>query len=215
MKSSHSPNPNRRQFLKSAVLSGVGMAAVGIGIPSALARSAAKPLVLAKQGKSAYSIVISESASPSEQRAAGELQRFIEEMSGARLPIVTDAEETGRQHGTGGPEQRPRQARLENTLRRTWAPRVLCCERPGRTSSSPEAGSAARCTGSTRFSTSWAAAGSRPTSASSPKEPTLVVQPLNESAEARLRISRALLYRSRGQRLGSAQPGERFFPEPR
>ena len=32
-----------------------------------------------------------ESASPSEQHGAEELQKFLEEMSGARLPIVTDA----------------------------------------------------------------------------------------------------------------------------
>ena len=41
-------------------------------------------------GKSSYSICISQQASPSERRAADELQRFLEEMSGARLPIVAD-----------------------------------------------------------------------------------------------------------------------------
>lgn len=93
MKSSHSNDTNRRQFLKSAVLSGVGMAAGGINVQPASADGSQKPLVLAKQGKSTYSILISKSASPSEQHAAGELQRFIEEISGARLPIITDAEE--------------------------------------------------------------------------------------------------------------------------
>jgi hypothetical protein len=93
MKSSQSNNTNRRQFLKSAVLSGVGMAAGGISIPSASADAAQKPLVLATQGKSTYSILISQAAPPSEHRAAAELQRFIEEMSGARLPIISDAEE--------------------------------------------------------------------------------------------------------------------------
>jgi len=93
MRSSRGNGTNRRQFLKSAVLSGVGMAAGGLSVPSATAAAAQKPLVLAKQGKSSYSILISEAASPSEHRAAGELQRFIEEMTGARLPIITDAEE--------------------------------------------------------------------------------------------------------------------------
>ncbi|MFN7934269.1 MAG: DUF4838 domain-containing protein [Bryobacteraceae bacterium] len=45
---------------------------------------------LARQGKSEYSIVLPAVAIPSEQRAAEELQRFLEEMSGARLPIVRD-----------------------------------------------------------------------------------------------------------------------------
>jgi hypothetical protein len=69
------------------------MAVGGISAQIAPADASKKPLVLAKRGKSMYSILISEAASPSEQRAAGELQRFIEEMSGARLPIVTDAGE--------------------------------------------------------------------------------------------------------------------------
>jgi hypothetical protein len=93
MKLSDGHNTNRRQFLKSAVLSGVGMAAGGISIPSASAEAAQKPLVLARQGKSTYSILISAAAIPSEQRAANELQKFIEEMTGARLPIITDAQE--------------------------------------------------------------------------------------------------------------------------
>lgn len=71
------------------------MAAGGIGIQTAAADAASQSLVLVKQGKTTYSILISESAPPSEHRAAAELQRFIEEMTGARLPIITDAEEPG------------------------------------------------------------------------------------------------------------------------
>ena len=93
MRCSDGNNTNRRQFLKSAVLSSVGMAAGGISVQSASADTWQKSLLLAKQGKSSYSILISEAASPSEQRAAGELQRFIEEMTGAHLPIITDGEE--------------------------------------------------------------------------------------------------------------------------
>src|SRR5207302_7101973 len=43
-------------------------------------------------GKSNYRIIVSASAIPSEHYAAEELQRYIEKMSGAKLPIVTDAE---------------------------------------------------------------------------------------------------------------------------
>jgi hypothetical protein len=46
----------------------------------------AVPLV--KNGKSDYSICIAPDAPPAERRAADELQRFLLEMSGARLPIV-------------------------------------------------------------------------------------------------------------------------------
>jgi hypothetical protein len=50
-----------------------------------------QPIVLADGGGSTYSICISREASPSERHAADELQRFLEQISGARLPIVTDA----------------------------------------------------------------------------------------------------------------------------
>ena len=50
-----------------------------------------QPIVLVDGSRSTYSICISSEASPSERRAAEELQRFLEEISGARLPIVTDA----------------------------------------------------------------------------------------------------------------------------
>jgi len=45
---------------------------------------------LVKNGVSDHLITISSTASPSERHAAEELQRFIEEMSGAKLRIVTD-----------------------------------------------------------------------------------------------------------------------------
>ncbi len=51
----------------------------------------AQGVTLVEKGKSAYTIVVAAKATPSEQRAARELQRFIEEMSGARLPVATDA----------------------------------------------------------------------------------------------------------------------------
>ena len=47
-------------------------------------------LTLTKNGKSDYAIVIAAEASPSERHAAEELQSFLEQVSGARLPISTE-----------------------------------------------------------------------------------------------------------------------------
>jgi len=55
--------------------------------------AAARPIHLVENGQSSYSICIARDASPSERRGAGELQRFLHEMSGARLPIVEDGPE--------------------------------------------------------------------------------------------------------------------------
>jgi len=50
----------------------------------------AAELVLADNGPSDYVIVIGADASPSEKHAAAELQKFLKEISGAELQIVTD-----------------------------------------------------------------------------------------------------------------------------
>jgi hypothetical protein len=47
-------------------------------------------LSLSDNGASPYRIVIAREASPSERYAAEELQRFLEQITGARLPIATD-----------------------------------------------------------------------------------------------------------------------------
>ena len=47
-------------------------------------------LLLARGGKSDYQMVISRTASDMEKHAAEELQRFLAEISAAKLPIVTD-----------------------------------------------------------------------------------------------------------------------------
>ena len=52
--------------------------------------STAGHLVIADGGKSNWRIVISNEASPSEKHAAKELKRFLNEISGAALAIVTD-----------------------------------------------------------------------------------------------------------------------------
>src|SRR3974377_490512 len=49
-------------------------------------------VTLVKDGHSAYSICLAQHASPSEHRGADELQRFVAQMSGARLPIVPRCE---------------------------------------------------------------------------------------------------------------------------
>ncbi len=85
-----SKKPNRRRFLKSAIYAGAGLATTGIQVTPA--NPSKRTLILAEEGKSDYSILVAEAAPPSEQRAALELQKFVEEMTGARLAIVTDAE---------------------------------------------------------------------------------------------------------------------------
>ena len=52
-------------------------------------------LLLAEGGRSAYSIVVAKDAIPSERHAAEELQRYLERISGAKLPIITDDAEMG------------------------------------------------------------------------------------------------------------------------
>jgi hypothetical protein len=47
-------------------------------------------LVLADGGQSAYAIVVADDASPSTKHGAEELQKYLEEMTGAKLPIVSD-----------------------------------------------------------------------------------------------------------------------------
>jgi hypothetical protein len=63
-------------------------------ILSALSRASetSERLVLADHGQSEYKIVLPEKASPSERYAAEELNRFVKEMTGADLPIVSDEE---------------------------------------------------------------------------------------------------------------------------
>jgi len=95
MASSDVSDKTRRQFLKSAVLSGVGLTAGRIRGLSAPVDSANRPLALVSRGESTYRICISQTASPSEKHAAEELQKFLQEISGARLPVVTDSDKPG------------------------------------------------------------------------------------------------------------------------
>lgn len=60
-----------------------------IGI-AAGSQAIAGDITLVKDGKSAYTIVLSSNASPSEKHAADELQSFLYKISGARLPIMAE-----------------------------------------------------------------------------------------------------------------------------
>jgi len=60
-----------------------------VGIVGA-ARAEGGDITLAEGGKSDYTIVLSEEASPSEKHAAQELQRILSEISGASLPIIIE-----------------------------------------------------------------------------------------------------------------------------
>jgi hypothetical protein len=69
--------------------------AVAGAISIIVSTSAAASLLLAENGRSAYSIVIAQAASPSEKYAAAELQTFLHQICGARLPINTDEQPLG------------------------------------------------------------------------------------------------------------------------
>jgi len=58
---------------------------------------AADELVLADNGQSAYRIVVAADASPSTRHGAEELQTFLEQITGAKLPVVADTEPPGEQ----------------------------------------------------------------------------------------------------------------------
>ena len=52
-------------------------------------------VVLAENGQSAYQIVVADNASPSTRHGAEELQSFLEQMTGAKLPIISDRQPMG------------------------------------------------------------------------------------------------------------------------
>jgi len=55
-----------------------------------VSNTSAGELVLAENGKSSYQIVVADNASPSTKYGAQELQKFLEQMTGAKLLIVSD-----------------------------------------------------------------------------------------------------------------------------
>ncbi len=55
-----------------------------------------KELLLADQGRSDYKIVLADDASPSTKYAATELQKYLKDIAGAELPIVSDKSKFGK-----------------------------------------------------------------------------------------------------------------------
>jgi hypothetical protein len=66
--------------------------AVAMFILAAAAPAAAAELNLSLDGKSDYAIVLPGEATPVERTAAGELQAYLAEITGATLPIITESE---------------------------------------------------------------------------------------------------------------------------
>jgi hypothetical protein len=74
---------------------------------------AASTITLVEQGRSAYRIVIPSDAIPAERYAAEELQRYLERISGAQLPIVTDSDPPTPREILLGDNQHLRRGRTE------------------------------------------------------------------------------------------------------
>ena len=81
-------------------------------------------LVLADGGQSAYRIVVADDASPSTRHAARELQTFLEQITGAKLPIVSDREPPGRAGDHPGRQRPPAAARRSRSTSSRWATRA-------------------------------------------------------------------------------------------
>jgi len=80
---------------RKVLVMAVGVCAA-VGICAVLAADGrAEELVLAEGGRSEYRIVVAEDASPSTRYGAEELQSFLEQITGARLPIVSDGPPIG------------------------------------------------------------------------------------------------------------------------
>ncbi len=63
---------------------------VGLALILAMGGKAMANVTVAEKGTSHYRIVVAANAIPSERYAAEELQRYLERISGAKLPVVTD-----------------------------------------------------------------------------------------------------------------------------
>jgi hypothetical protein len=77
--------------MRHCVIVGVILASHWAFADSAASATGEK-LLLAENGQTAYRIVVAENASPSVRHGAEELQMFFAQMTGARLPIVSDSE---------------------------------------------------------------------------------------------------------------------------
>ncbi len=87
------PVENRRFTLDTGLLRTLPVLSAILLLATGLPAKAGVTLVT--QGKSDYRIIVPTNAIPSERYAAEELQRYLEKISGARLPIATDAQPAG------------------------------------------------------------------------------------------------------------------------
>ncbi|TAH34349.1 MAG: DUF4838 domain-containing protein [Planctomycetota bacterium] len=72
--------------------SAAALAWMMVAVVSFDAQEAAAPPDVVDHGRSDYVLVVAEEAGPATRYAAGELQRWLKEMTGAELPIVADTE---------------------------------------------------------------------------------------------------------------------------
>jgi hypothetical protein len=72
----------------------------------------AKPAIIVRNGRSDYQIVTPEDKSPAVGHAAGELQRFIQQMTGVQLPVVSEKRAGRKPAFLLGPCNRSRKAGL-------------------------------------------------------------------------------------------------------
>lgn len=70
-------------------------------------------LVLAEQGRSAYRIVLADDASPSTKHGAEQLQTFVQQMTGVKLPIVSDRQPQGPREIVLGQSSRLRDLKVD------------------------------------------------------------------------------------------------------
>ena len=80
-------------MMQNLLIGGLLLAAFGWGLP-------AGGLELVKDGRPQGAIILSPRASPSEQLAADELAAYLKKMSGAAVPVTTQAAPAGIVIGT-------------------------------------------------------------------------------------------------------------------
>jgi hypothetical protein len=106
-----------KRFSFHAHLNGFcGWLSLSLALLAGSAVLTAAAVTLTDAGQSRHRIVIASNAIPSERYAAEELQRYIEAMSGVRLPVVTDEVKPGSRDILVGDSQVLRQRKLKTDL---------------------------------------------------------------------------------------------------
>jgi hypothetical protein len=84
--------PNRSNEEDKEMNRWIVVLATGLAVLALAGPGAAQEIVLAENGQSAYRIVVAADASPSTRHGAEELQTFLEQITGAKLWIVSETE---------------------------------------------------------------------------------------------------------------------------